>query len=496
MTYESASHITHSQRSPGGGSELTCAGNTLCSQRCRALGRAGLPPDLALNLGKAGECEVPSLLTKTETGVRIDGLDGELADAIATGLAEYLTQHADQAGERQNIAEVKALYQSVHAARDTLYAQVLLAAKDGGMSPEELAYYQDAVANAQKQLERESKDKSTNELFLGRAAYDRECLETTGVIFTDSMVEAIEKMVVNTSLGKPTLLSGDKGIAKTQAVKYISQLIAPDKATLMVSGHGDIMSHELVGKYTQDPETGKIVFQPGPVTKGAHDGRPVLLHEVNIGDQSVVMRMQDMLLLEPGKVFALQENGLEDILIQSGFVVFMTANEGERYMGREQLDTAFRDRTDKISFTYPDASKKPLSDTMPETLRLAFAAAVDTNGRLSDRIDIADLTYLARLAHVSQQLYTQPSRNVNLEGKKVPDGGTVTRMLDDEPILSDCITPRKMIDVILRAQRNLPGVELLKLIREKLGELDITGNHNKNTVTQLVAKPKVREEVR
>ena len=486
---------TRHSRAEQQSAELACAGTPLCAQRCLALGRAGLSGETAPSLGEAGECEVPSLLTRAETGWQIDGLDGELPDKIATGLAEYLAQHAESRGERQRIAEVKALYQNIHTARDTLYTQVLLASRGGGMTSEELEHFEGAVKKAEAQLEQASKGRDINELLLGRAAYDHQCLEETGIIFTDSMVQAIEKMVANTSQGKPTLLSGDKGIAKTKAVKYISQLIAPDKAPLVVTAHADLMSHELIGKYIQDPATGEFVFSYGPVVRGARDGRPVLVDEVNVGEQGVMMRLQDLLLLEIGKPFTLQENGEESITPKPGFVVFMTANEGGRYQGRQGFDTAFRDRLDVVKFDYPDASRKPLSDMMPETLRLAFASAVDTDGRLSDQIDIADLNYLARLAHVSQQLYSQPSNNVNLEGRSATNSGTLTGMLDDESILSNCITPRKMIDAIMRAQKNLPGATLPRLIAELLGGLDTSGSGNKDILTTLVTRPRSAKEV-
>ena len=115
-----------------------------------------------------------------------------------------------------------------------------------------------------------------------------------------------------------------------------------------------------------------------------------------------------MLLLKPGDKLS-TENG--DIEIQPGFMVCMTANEGDRYQNRVDLDAAFKDRFDVISFMYPDQSKRPHTDNMPETIRLAFAAAVDNKGTLSANVDIEDLMDLARMAHVSQQLYTQLFRS-------------------------------------------------------------------------------------
>lgn len=474
--------------------EYQCAGTPACRMTCMALGRAGLPRDVAPNLGTPGECEVPSLLEATSDGFHIDSLDGKLPDRLATKLAEYLQAYAEGAGERERIGEAKGLYQAVHDARDTLYKQVLAASADGGLAPEEMAYYQDQVMAAQTALETAAQSIDHMVLFRGRAAYDHECMETTGIIFTDSMVKVVEQMIGNVSMGKPALLTGDKGIAKTAAVKYISRLITPDKTPIIISGHGDMMAHELMGKQGQNKETGQIEHQDGRIIQAAREGRPVLVDEANVADQSVMMRLQDLMLLKPGDTFDLQENGREQVIIQPGFVIFMTVNEGDRYLGRRQLDTAFRDRMDVINFGYPDPSKKPLDDHMPETMRLAFAATVDAEGSLSDQIDITDLMYLARLSHVSQQLYAQPATNVNLGDKNiaVKNQGVVAGLLDDEPIMSDCITPRTMMDIIMRATRgNLPGVTLSALTEKVLCALDTSGGStNRKIATQLVAKGK------
>ncbi len=452
---------------------------------------------MAPNMGVSGECEVPSLLKRTPNGMHVDGLDGELPDKLATRLADYLSEYAEKAGERERIGKVKQLYQAIHDARDTLYQQVLLASRDDGLAPEEMVYYQEQVAAAQKALETATRSNNDRDKFvtlLGRAAYDHECMEKTGIILTDSMVQVIEKMIGNVSTSNPALLTGPKGVSKTSAVKCVSRLIAPDKEPIIISGHGDMMAHELMGKQGQNKETGLVEHQDGRIVQAAREGRPVLIDEVNLAEQSVMMRLQDVLLLEPGDSFDLQENGQEQVVIQPGFAIFMTANEGDRYLGRRELDTAFRDRMDIITFGYPDPSKKPLNDDMSETLRLAFAAAVDNDGRLSDHVDIADLMYLARLSHVSQQLYAQPATNVNLEGKNIAgmNQGAVTGLLDAEPVMSDCITPRTMIDVITRAARgNLPGVTLPAMTEKALRALDANGGSaNRKIVTRLVAKHK------
>ena len=196
-----------------------------------------------------------------------------------------------------------------------------------------------------------------------------------------------------------------------------------------------------------------------------------------------------MLLLKPGDKLS-TENG--DIEIQPGFMVCMTANEGDRYQNRVDLDAAFKDRLDVISFMYPDQSKRPHTDNMPETIRLAFAAAVDNKGTLSANVDIEDLMDLARMAHVSQQLYTQRAQNVRtiISGINLPNNNTVSSMLDDRPVMTNCISPRDMISAILLAARgNLINVTIKTELEALLRKLDKDGDdYNRRILTALHGK--------
>ena len=215
----------------------------------------------------------------------------------------------------------------------------------------------------------------------------------------------------------------------------------------------------------------------------------MLFDEVNFGDPSVLAALHDVLLLKSGDKLP-TENG--DIEIQPGFMVCMTANEGDRYQNRVDMDAAFKDRLDVISFMYPDQSKRPHTDNMPETIRLAFAAAVDNEGTLSANVSIKDLMDLARMAHVSQQLYTQRAQNVRiiLNGIDLPNNNTVSSMLDDRPVMTNCISPRDMIKSILLAARgNLINVTIKTELEALLHKLDKDGDdYNRRILTALYGK--------
>lgn len=469
--------------------KFECPATSICARKCRALGRLGLDVP---HLGEAGECEAPRYLTLDENGRSwFDRLDGELAGELAQGLGDYLREYyVENKAERLAFAEIKSGFESVQSARDELYKNALLAIKDGGLAPEEIEFYQKQVKWAEGKLVKITERYSAEETLLGRAAFDKQCLESRGIIFTDSMLANTERLVNNVTEGRPTMLQGDKGIAKTQVVKYLSRLVAPGKEPLITSVDGDTMAHAFTGRYTQDKETGRVVFEDSKLITAAREGRPLLIDEVNFGDTSVMATLHDILLKKPGDII-ITETG-EEVEIQPGFIICMTANEGDRYQNRVDLDSAFKDRLDVIHLDYPDTSTSPHTDSMPETLRLAFAAAVDTDGELSKYIEVGDLTKLARLAHVSQQLYTQPAQNVRsvMSGVHLPNQNALTGLIDERPVMSNCISPRDMIGIISRvASGRLINVTLSGETETLLDKLDKDGeDYNRKVLMALYGR--------
>ncbi len=468
-----------------------CPGTDECRALCQALGRQGLD---ATDLGVAGSCGVPELLVSDGQTTHVNGLEGQLADKLASGLANHLARYHEDQTEREAIATVKVDYRAVFEARNNMFSAMLSATKAGQrFTAEELEFYENQTKQAEAQLAKTAEGRDSLEVVLGQASFDAEVLAETGLVFDPQMVNNIQRIVTNTVNGKPTLVTGNKGIAKTAAFKYVSRLIAPDKAPLIISGHGDMMTHELIGRTDQDPDSDelKLKFKDGKIIKAMREGRPVLLDEVNVADQSVMMRLNDIMLMRPGDKIVLQENGDEEIEIQPGFCIYMTANIGQRYSARQELDTAFKDRADIIKCDYPDTSRQPLGDNMPITLRHAFAMATDTDGRLSPHINPDELVKLARYAHVSQQLYSQPSKNVAdaLTGINFADRSALTSYVDDEPVMSDCITPRSMFEAIANAKHgNRPGVSLVSEIERLVSALDNEGSYNADVLNKVLIK--------
>ncbi len=434
---------------------------------------------------------MPDFLTQGDTKVVVRGLEGnKLAEKLAEGLVDTIDSFNDEAHERHQILTAKAGYKKIFDAHGLLYSEQLAAIRSGRIfTPEELEYYKEQIVAAEQELGALAQNYDPNELLLAQAAFDRDTMDEYGIVFTREMQATIEHLIECVTIGKPALLVGDKGISKTGAAKYVSRLVAPGKLPLIISGHADLMSHELTGNMAQDEsyqDGVRLHFKYGKTTQGAGEGRPVLFDEVNFSEQGVMARLNDVMLLRPGDRFDLQENGGREITIQPGFTLMMTANVGDRYLGRNQLDAAFRDRADIIKIGYPDASTEPLKSDRASTWRLALAAAVDTNGRLSPYIDLADLRYLVDLAHVSQQLYSQPAKSLrNIKNTAT----TATSVIDSQPVMSECITPRTMMEVIARCRKgNLRGGTLENMIQRLLDSLDDTGAVNKKILTMNVAK--------
>ena len=214
-------------------------------------------------------------------------------------------------------------------------------------------------------------------------------------------------------------------------------------------------------------------------------GVPLLLDEINFGDQAVIARLQDILLKGPGESVFLQEEGI-DLVVQPGFTVFATANEASaRYRHREVLDPAIRDRFEVIERTYPDLDRDPLRRPSPSLMRLALCEAVDADGVFSRHLDRDLLNALVHLATLTEHLYAVPAKDAAISLEKDQAGSIVRE--DTAPLLTDCITPRALNRAVQdSAGGNLPGRHLdLYLIDKLLRTLDQAGsNHNASLARQ------------
>jgi hypothetical protein len=301
--------------------------------------------------------------------------------------------------------------------------------------------------------------------------FDHYTVEEYGLLFDTQILQVIERLTGNLADGSPALLTGEKGIAKTRVARFVAGLSGEP---VIISGHGDMMSDVFTGKIEQDAETGMFRHTLGKLVEAADSGRPVLFDEVNISDQTIVMRLQDYLLKRPGDTITVQESG-RIYTVKPGFVIFATANEASsRYQGRNVLDPAFRDRFNVIKLEYPDVESEtdPITLIPESLLRLALAHAVDERGAVSEHINLAELETFARLAYMTEYLYSVPAKKVNGNLFRGIARGATSAFLDDQPPMTDCITPRTLAEIIKRCAGGNKTMTIREETRRTINALD------------------------
>jgi hypothetical protein len=337
----------------------------------------------------------------------------------------------------------------------------------------EYRYYTARIDAAKIRTAGLEKEGGQLQIVRARAIFDHFTVGEYGLLFNAQMLQVIEHLAANLADGSPALLTGEKGIAKTRAARFAAGLSGEP---VIISGHGDMMSDVFTGKIEQDADTGMFRHTLGKLVEAADSGRPVIFDEVNISDQTIVMRLQDYLLKRPGDTITVQESGHRSYTVKPGFVVFATANEASfRYQGRNVLDPAFRDRFDVIRLEYPDVESEadPVTAIPESLLRLALANAVDERGAVSEHIDLAELETFARLAYVTEYLYSIPAKKVNVNFfKDAARGAATSAFLDDQPSMTDCITPRTLAEIIKRCAEGNKAISIRDEMRRTINALD------------------------
>ncbi|MDB5185234.1 MAG: hypothetical protein JWN38_1042 [Candidatus Saccharibacteria bacterium] len=436
-----------------------CIQSLECRQYCQAL-------DLLSSQATVAPCEWPEQIEAQaqDDSITIDMVakHPELsADALKISLAQELGRvlSAAEAIREQLTAPDNHLaiaYESAKEkfmARQSLWEQFANAAKsDRVLTDTEVRHYTMLLDSRLKQADRRLKqaDIQPNTATYAQAIVDRETLSEYSLLFDENMDKTVTNLFVNAMTGRSTLIIGDKGIAKTQAARFVSGAFSDDHEAKFVSGDGSMMKDELVGKMTLTEQNGATVttFKRGILTECMEQGIPLVIDEINLIDPAIIMRLQDILLRKPGDIITIQEDGGEQIVIKRGFCVFATANEASvRYQSRAVLDPAFRDRFKVLPIEYPDGGTPIVDSSRPPLAltRLAYTYVTSESGVGSQLVLPGAAKWLASLAHASQQLYSKPARDVT---GRLPGNSAANIIDDDEPRMSDCITPRKMVDIL------------------------------------------------
>lgn len=459
---------------------LACTRSEACLQYCKALVLYGV----AMEPDQAGGCTAPEMFTVGTRGMDFDpqtitGIqDAQLVERLGRSLGGVLLEQARGNHNRAVVSELRSGHEGVFTARLELWNKMLGATRAGRVFTDtEKEYFEDEITRASEILRVKAVQASPEASLRAQTAFDHGTLTDHGLLFDGQMIGIVNRLVSNVMTGKPTLLVGDKGIAKTQAAKFVAKLWAPEREPVIISATGDMMSADLIGQMKQDKTTRLFTYHLAKLTQAMQGGWPVVFDEINVSDQTNIMRLQDELLKRPGQQVSLQEDEGTNFVIPPGFAVFATANEAsDRYRDRNVLDPALRDRFDVITVRYPDSETlSPLGEIPSSLMHLALAAAVDERGELTRHIDMADLKRLVRLAHVTQLLYSVPAKD-----QRVVDLGislTTSVLLDTEPLMTDCITPRTLVDTIARcAPGNQPGLTFRNAMEALVGGIDQAGS--------------------
>lgn len=287
-----------------------------------------------------------------------------------------------------------------------------------------------------------------------------------GLLLTDEMEKLTETFVPQLLGGKPVLLVGETGGAKTAAAEYMAgevnrQLGKDPKAYEFVSGYDDVNSYQLMSrlglkvqdgmpsdteiesltqKILGDEQAGQqlspeiisaarlkavdilfdkkvvTVSEDGPLARAIRHGMPIIIDEGNAIPPGMLKRLNKFLQIRPGDTFTLQEDGGERVTVQKGFCVIFTANEkSARYSSTYELPADFKNRfaANVGRVSYPDLDVLP--GQPPQTLlRLAEATIVNQYGEVPEdnpALDKRTILNFVKSCHRLQRMFCIPLEN-------------------------------------------------------------------------------------
>ncbi|MBI1862986.1 AAA family ATPase [Candidatus Microgenomates bacterium] len=284
-----------------------------------------------------------------------------------------------------------------------------------------------------------------------------------GLVLTDSMKAIINELLPSLAQGRPALLVGETGGAKTALAEYISHQyfgVEPE----FISGYGDVNSYQVMGKMSLRNEEGTTVsdFVPGPIIRAMEEGRPLILDEINAMPAEFLKRLNKIVQLRPGDTFVVQEDSGREVTIKPGFFIIGTANEkSKRYKGIEDLSVEFQNRfgANVIRVHYPDHDvvfgQPPVENTI-----IAKAALTDRSGQMVGGIDPKELERFVRACFITQQVFTGNF------GKGFNDFVTSERIGDNKPGLDEAVlAPRTMVSLLEKVRDSYGKVSLDQVLR-------------------------------
>ena len=315
-----------------------------------------------------------------------------------------------------------------------------------------------------------------------------------GVLMTDQMSD-VEKKNINSLLsGKPLLIVGETGGAKTGLAKHMAgemlrRLGRPDEIPEFVSGSGELNTYQLMGKadLLSDEDGNSVTdFVEGPMVRAMREGRPIIIDEVNSIDPILLKRLNEILLKRPGDEYQIQEDSGMKVTVAPGFCIITTMNEkSHRYKGVESLGADFLDRVNRTNIKYPDQNTPVGGENIPrELMLLATLTLIDKMGK----IEFADITpeeliKFVQVAHYTQMMFTRPASDGSFTA--YVDSGQYANSTQTA-LEKAVISPRNMVKIIEQIRDGKGAISLEDILTQFLGSVEVPGD--KKIMTTLFAE--------
>lgn len=300
-----------------------------------------------------------------------------------------------------------------------------------------------------------------------------------GLVMTSQMELIINELLPSLASGRPALLVGETGGAKTALAEYISRNYF-GKEPEFVSGYGDVNSYQLMGKMSLTEKDGATVseFVPGPIIRAMEHGKPLILDEINAMPPEFIKRLNKIIQMRPGDRLIVQEDSGRQVTIKPGFMIIATANEkSKRYKGIDDLSVEFQNRfgANVVRIAYPDSDvvygEAPIDNTI-----IARAALTDRSGQLL-AVDTNELERFVRACHVSQQVF---SGNF---GAGFSNYSTTENIRDKQPGLAEAVlAPRTMVALLEKVRDSYGRVSLEQTVQRFVSGIKLEADRRVMTI--------------
>lgn len=193
--------------------------------------------------------------------------------------------------------------------------------------------------------------------------------ETTGQ--EPVLIRGHRKMRPHELMGHQALVAEEFGGSEDyqQAVEKVEEAVERAREKGVDVDEADILQKTLAAQLREEV---KVVsrFIEGAVYRCADEGRVLIVDESTYIPPETVALLNRALNVRPGETISIQEDGVDpherEVVVKKGFGVIFTGNVGSKYLERQKLDPAFRDRVPVIEYG-------PLQQAETGTLETASA---------------------------------------------------------------------------------------------------------------------------